>query len=369
VNAAYRAGRLSIALPLLLAACGRLGYNGLGESGPDAGPPADTLLAAGGCHTCMLQGAALACWGCNDAGQLGTGDRDDRAQPTRITPLSSAHTLAVGGAHSCAVKGGSLSCWGANDAGQLGTGSPDDEVHATPVAGSISWRQVVAGGSHTCGIDSAGALHCWGGNRDGQLGLGTPSESQREPAPVEGEATWRQGSAAGQSTCFLQDDRSLWCWGLPEFAAGPVEVDRAPYDDVAVGVDSICAVRSHDGRLQCTCAGPSCSEADWHTIGSAAGWSRVAAGEAHRCAIDRAGALWCWGQNGDGQLGVGDQDDRDEPERVGQESDWQEIAAGGHHTCGVRGDGSAWCWGADARGELGQGEPGESSPVPLEVSF
>ncbi len=364
-----RARRVSLALALLFAGCGRLGYDGLGESGADAGPPPDTLLAAGGCHTCSLRGAALSCWGCNGAGELGTGDRDDRTRPARIEPLSSAHTLAAGGAHSCAVKGSALSCWGDNAAGQLGTGGPDDSVNPAAVGGGIAWRQVVAGGTHTCGIDTGGALHCWGGNGDGQLGLGTPSDALREPATVEGDAVWRQGSAGSRNSCFLQGDRSLWCWGQPAFAAAPVEIDSSPHDAVAVGGDSICAVRSHDGRLQCTCAGSACSDPDWQTIASAVGWSAVAAGDAHRCAIDRAGALWCWGDNADGQLGVGDTDSRADPERVGEDSDWTQIAAAAHHTCGVRADGGTWCWGANARGELGQGAAGEASSVPLEVAF
>lgn len=365
---AYQPGRLVLALALVTG-CGRLGYDGLGEDGPDAGPPPLALIAAGGCHTCSLRGVALACWGCNDDGQLGTGDRNDRPRPARIEPLSSAHTLAVGRAHSCALKGGSLFCWGDNAAGQLGNGSPDDAVDPARIGGSTAWGRVVAGAAHSCAIDSAGALSCWGENGDGQLGLGSPSLPQREPTEVAGGGVWRQGSAGGRSSCFLQADRSLWCWGLPLFAAGPLQVDRAPHDDVSVGGDSICAIRSHDGRLQCTCGGADCSELDWQTIPSAVGWARVAAGDAHRCAIDRAGALWCWGDNSGGQLGVGDTDDRAEPTRVGQESDWSDVVAGSRHTCGVRQDGGTWCWGANGRGELGQGSAGEASPVPLPVSF
>jgi len=361
VSTAQWAGLVVMALTL---GCGRVGYDGLGENGPDAGPVPDTLLAAGACHTCRLQGAALDCWGCNDSGQVGNGNTDDEPSPSRITPLSSARTLAVGGAHSCAIKGSSLSCWGSNADGQLGTGSPDDEVHPTSVTGGLSWRSVAGGAAHTCGIDSAGVLHCWGANADGQLGLGSSSEAQREPMPVASEALWRQGSAGGQSTCFLAEDRSLWCWGGPPFAAAPAEVDGAPHDDVAVGGDSICAVRSHDGQLRCTCA--DCGEPDWEIIPSAVGWSSVCAGDAHRCAIDRAGALWCWGDNADGQLGLGDTDARSEPVQVGEELDWEQIAAGGHHTCGIRG-GITFCWGANGRGELGQGAAGEPSPVPLQL--
>ncbi|HEU5060576.1 MAG TPA: hypothetical protein VFU21_28790 [Kofleriaceae bacterium] len=355
-----RAGPLALSL-VLAAGCGRLGYDGLGESGPDAGPAASTLIAAGDCHTCLLHGAALSCWGCNDAGQLGTGDLDDRPSPARITPLSSAETLAAGGAHSCAIKTAALSCWGANDAGQLGTGGTDDAPDPARVDGS--WQRVVGGAEHTCAIATGGALQCWGRNRDGQLGLGAPSETQLDPAAVDDDGVWRQGSAGRSASCFLRgDDRSLWCWGRPKFGAVPEEVDRAAHDDVAVGGDSVCAVRSHDGRLRCADPG-------WQTIPSAAGWSRVAAGLAHVCAIDRAGALWCWGDNGAGQLGVGDTEVRAEPARVGEDSDWREIAAGGHHTCGVRQDGGTWCWGQNARGELGQGAPGDPSPVPLPVSF
>jgi alpha-tubulin suppressor-like RCC1 family protein len=39
-------------------------------------------------------------------------------------------------------------------------------------------------------------------------------------------------------------------------------------------------------------------------------------GEDHTCAIDGNGSLWCWGGNGTGQLGTGDNDPRDSPFEV-----------------------------------------------------
>jgi alpha-tubulin suppressor-like RCC1 family protein len=46
------------------------------------------------------------------------------------------------------------------------------------------------------------------------------------------------------------------------------------------------------------------------------GWVTVAAGEAHTCAIRGGGTLWCWGTNSNGQLGIGNNVDQDQAQRV-----------------------------------------------------
>jgi alpha-tubulin suppressor-like RCC1 family protein len=79
----------------------------------------------------------------------------------------------------------------------------------------------------------------------------------------------------------------------------------------------------------------------------------LTAGDAHACAV-RGGALWCWGKNSDGQLGLGTTADGLSPARVGADADWVELSAGEMHTCGRRLDGSVWCWGGNGAGQLGQ---------------
>lgn len=73
--------------------------------------------------------------------------------------------------------------------------------------------------------------------------------------------------------------------------------------------------------------------------------AQIVAGDTHTCGIDPAGTLYCWGNNDQGQLGVGDTDLRNVPTRVGTESDWTAVAAGAAATCGLRADHSLWCWG------------------------
>jgi alpha-tubulin suppressor-like RCC1 family protein len=81
----------------------------------------------------------------------------------------------------------------------------------------------------------------------------------------------------------------------------------------------------------------------------------VAAGVTHTCAI-LGGNLYCWGDNRRGQLGLGDNTDRNNPQRVGTRSDWVQIAAGEFHTCGITSDGTLHCWGGNAEGEVGIGD-------------
>jgi Regulator of chromosome condensation (RCC1) repeat len=46
------------------------------------------------------------------------------------------------------------------------------------------------------------------------------------------------------------------------------------------------------------------------------GWTHVAAGFYHACAIRTGGTLWCWGDNIYGQLGTGSQTSQDRPRQV-----------------------------------------------------
>ena len=53
----------------------------------------------------------------------------------------------------------------------------------------------------------------------------------------------------------------------------------------------------------------------------------ISTGNGHTCAI-KGGALYCWGRNEDGQLGIGTRMDSPTPVRVGQDSDWTAVATG-----------------------------------------
>ena len=91
----------------------------------------------------------------------------------------------------------------------------------------------------------------------------------------------------------------------------------------------------------------------------------VAAGTHHTCALGQAG-LRCWGWNGDGQLGLGDDVDRGgrpgtqpaqlAPLRPNGDGAIYAVAAGGQHTCALLDGGRVKCWGGNEHGQLGQND-------------
>ena len=100
-----------------------------------------------------------------------------------------------------------------------------------------------------------------------------------------------------------------------------------------------------------------------------AGVVRVAAGEAHTCAVTDLGALWCWGDNSAGQLGM-------PPAELASSAVPVEVidagvvapvtGPGANHTCAIEDDGSLWCWGAGGAGQVGNGSR-DDAPAPVEV--
>lgn len=141
-----------------------------------------TAIAAGQNHSCAIRGLGeLACWGGNNHGNLGTGDRDQRDVPTTIIPDGVA-AVSLDTFHTCALAADqSLSCWGRNAEGQLGTGDIDDRSTPAGVAG-LRFEQVAAGRFFTCAVDTEHAVLCTGANESGQLGFGdTERRSAFEP--------------------------------------------------------------------------------------------------------------------------------------------------------------------------------------------
>ena len=93
-------------------------------------------------------------------------------------------------------------------------------------------------------------------------------------------------------------------------------------------------------------------------VGTDNDWKLVAVGIFNTSAIKKDGSLWVWGSGH--SLGLGDTEDRLSPTQIGTDTDWRLVAAGGaqggHHTLAIKTDGSLWAWGIGLWGELGLGD-------------
>jgi alpha-tubulin suppressor-like RCC1 family protein len=312
-------------------------------AGPDAAAcvPANHLVAAslgaGWTHTLAVDGAgALFTWGANGNGQLGVGDIVDRSLAAPVA--GTWRSIAGGSRHSCGVRDdGTLWCWGVNVHGQLGVGDTETRTVPTQVGAGTGWDEVVCGGLHTCARTATGEVWCWGANPLGQLGIGDVTGDQPLPQRVGADSDWIALAARARHTCGLRADHTLWCWG-----------------------------DNSDGQVGQGDAGGTYRSPRPVAHPDLAGWAGVGTGAIHTCAIDVDGRLFCWGDNQQGKLGLGDADDRALPAPVGVETDWEAVRGGWSHTCALRAGGELRCFGANQAGQLGLGDTVDrDAPAPV----
>ena len=252
--------------------------------------------------------------------------------------------LAVGGQHACAVIENATRCWGKGTDGQLGIGVTPGDTTPVMVAGAPVLVSLVAGAAHTCGLDSEGNAYCWGSNRDGQLGTldqieVCPLPCATTPRSVAGGLRFQVLAAGPAHTCGVTLEGSAYCWGMNDL-----------------------------GQLGTTAANESCVRGPCSRVPIRVQTERtfraVTAAIYHTCALDPAGAAFCWGF----QLGTREKmhiHPEFSPEVTAMPGGlaFQQISAGGWHTCGTT-NAATYCWGIDA---IGAGPSPLESDVPVAV--
>jgi len=89
-------------------------------------------------------------------------------------------------------------------------------------------------------------------------------------------------------------------------------------------------------------------------VGSDEDWSFVSCGEYHIAALKTDGTLWTCGRNNNGQLGLGNTADQNTFQQVGSDT-WSTISCGPYHIIGIKTDGTMYSWGSNNQGQLGLG--------------
>jgi hypothetical protein len=322
---------------------------------------------AGSAHVCAVSDLGSArCWGANEAGQLGLGDRRQRGSspgdvPPPVVPLPEAATsVACGSNFTCALgASGAVYCWGANDRGQLGIGANVSSspltglpVHLDGLSGSLC-----AGTAFACSAERAdpGKVQCWGANDVGQLCSGDARDRGRDPTdfplPVVISGAREVACGGGHAHATLAT-REIVGWGdngLGQLALGTIV---PPYAVVGTAPGSV-------------------------PVSPVLGPQKVAGialGARHSCFAFDDGSIACSGSNDLGQLGypgvalVGATIESVPPPPVDVGFAVTHLSAFASHTCatgyypgtppprsGAAGTNATACWGANDVGQLGIG--------------
>lgn len=88
-------------------------------------------------------------------------------------------------------------------------------------------------------------------------------------------------------------------------------------------------------------------------VGNLTNWLAIACGYQHTLSIKTDGTLWTWGRNTTGQLGLGNITYYSSPKQVGALTNWLKITAGVYYSVAIKTDGTLWAWGLNNYGQLG----------------
>jgi alpha-tubulin suppressor-like RCC1 family protein len=326
--------------------------------------------------TCALRESGIAyCWGENVSGAIGDGSNQNRVMPVPVvggraymqltagvehvcaltpqgavfcwgfgalSPVEVSSTLrflqvSAGRSHTCALTEAYVTyCWGDNTQSQLGRSGAGSNTPSV-VQGGDSFVRLAAGRQHMCAFNSAGAVYCWGEDILGELGDGTvDSIGRAAPAPITLLESFRGLDGGWSRTCGLTAAGG-WCWG--QNAIGAFGNGEYPNGDVP-----------HPNPV---------------SVLNSSGFDQLVTNTSNSCALDTDGYALCWGGNGYGNLGVGTATNPIlTPTPVVGGRTYFALELGMAHQCAVELDWDVYCWGQNGSGELGDGtQVGRQEPT------
>ena len=94
---------------------------------------------------------------------------------------------------------------------------------------------------------------------------------------------------------------------------------------------------------------------------------QIATGVTHACGVRSGNVAYCWGDNNNGEAGIGVFSATPNLEPVGSIGNvaFTQVATGQFFSCGLDTSNAAYCWGAGDSATLGNGDAGDNVPTPV----
>ncbi|XP_042246341.1 probable E3 ubiquitin-protein ligase HERC3 isoform X1 [Thunnus maccoyii] len=274
----------------------------------------------------------MLCWGNAKEGQLGIGvEKNPMFEPRSCQAFSGRGLIEVacGGQHSMfLLHDGSVYTCGSNSCGQLGHDKPGNSPELVGALDTQKITMVSCGRAHSMAVNEQGQVFAWGAGEGGQLGLGTAEATVRIPRLVKRLCDHRisQVMCGNQHCIALSRDGQLFTWG-----------------------------QNTSGQLGLGKGEP--SKLFPHPLKSLAGipLAQITAGGDHSFALSLSGAVFGWGKNRAGQLGLNDKQDRAVPCHIKflRSQKVVYISCGDEHTAALTKDGGLFTFGDGSWGQLG----------------
>jgi alpha-tubulin suppressor-like RCC1 family protein len=256
------------------------------------------------------------------------GSKNDEKRSIVAIAIGAFHYFVIDSANAVYAIGG-------NGSGQLGFDDDEPDCDTFTFVDSLSDKKIVAlfaGAFHSFALDTDGKVYASGHNEFGQLGLGDNSkETSRKAFTLVSDLSNKKivAIAAGIYHSLALDSEGN------VYATGENDVGQLGLGDKD-NRNGFTSVTSLEGKKIVA----------------------VSAGRNHSLAIDENGKVYATGKNGEGQLGLDDNFDRNSFTIVSSLRDKKVVAitAGANYALALSSDGSVYATGENIIGELGLGD-------------
>ncbi|KAJ8935929.1 hypothetical protein NQ318_008705 [Aromia moschata] len=270
-------------------------------------------------------------WGSTIHGELGLGGiEDEHILTPRILDWYLADTVreaALGDNHTLLLtREGKIYSCGSNDYGQLGHNQPRKRPQPVSSLDAHPIVRVACGSTHSMALNQWGQVFSWGSDYHGQLGQ-TMGETIQPFVPL---ATYHivQICCGQRHSVALANSGEVLTWGANNFGQLGLG-DLSTMEDTPTVIDSLKGIPV----------------------------AFIACGANHTFAISKSGAVYGWGKNTRGQLGLNDTVNKIFPTqlRTLRNIRVRFIACGEEFSMFLTLDGGVFTCGAGMFGQLGHG--------------
>lgn len=275
------------------------------------------------------------CWGSTIHGELGLGGIEDEniliPREVDFKKASKIQHIACGENYTVIItQDGEIYSCGNNDYGQLGHEQGTKRFQLITGLDAFVFKKAACGAYHTLAVNEWGQLFSWGSNTEGQLGLNSKNFMECSPRMVKtlGTSIVIQIACGMKHALALTNNGELYSWGSNSEG------------QLGLGVDNKYEIKPK-------------------LISSLIGIPIVfiACGGYHSIAVSKSGAVFGWGKNTFGQLGLNDTQDRNLPCQLQtlQNAKICYAASGEEFSTFLTIDGGVFTCGAGMYGQLGHG--------------
>uniref|UniRef100_A0A8C3GBA4 HECT and RLD domain containing E3 ubiquitin protein ligase 4 n=1 Tax=Cyclopterus lumpus TaxID=8103 RepID=A0A8C3GBA4_CYCLU len=275
----------------------------------------------------------MLCWGNASYGQLGLGGIDEEivVEPRTCEFFHGKQVCDLGCGHrhtTFLLEDGTVYTCGCNDLGQLGHEKSRKKPEQVVALDAQIILAVSCGESHTLALNDKGQVFSWGLGSDGQLGLHNFEECVRVPRNIKSlsEVHIAQVACGYWHSHALSRGGHVFSWGQNQ------------YGQLGLGID-----------------GQSISTPQIIQSLQGIPFNQISAGGAHSFALTLSGAVFGWGRNKFGQLGLNDCNDRFSPALLKSLRSQRVIyiSCGEDHTAALTKLRGVFTFGAGGYGQLG----------------